>query len=136
MQQRKRRECRMESVALIAQQQLVIERGEREDTLQLFQGNGRLTLTVRITADGPVLEVAGGSVAIRASGALSINAQRVAIRARDGFDLESGGDARITAGGTLEIAAERQQVTARSGDVRVRANNDVLLDGERIRMNC
>jgi hypothetical protein len=126
----------MKSVQLVGRQQLVIEHREADDTLQLYGSDGRLTLTLRITPDGPVLLVEGADLAIRATGALAIDAQRVAIRGRDGVVLHSDGDTCVSAAGSLELTAERQQLRATRGDVSVYANDDVVLDGERVRMNC
>jgi len=121
---------------LIGSQQLVVERGALADTLRLYGGDGRLTLTVRVTPDGPVLLVEGGGLAIRAEGALAIDAQHVAIRGREGVVVQSGADLCVGAAGSLDLTARRQQLTARGGDVRVYASDDVVLDGERVRMNC
>lgn len=123
-------------VELIGSQRLVVERGPGADTLRLYGGDGRLTLTVRVTPEGPVLMVEGGGLAIRAEGALAIDAQHVAIRGREGVVVQTGGDLCVGAAGSLDVSAQRQQLTATHGDVRVYASDDVVLDGERVRMNC
>jgi hypothetical protein len=126
----------MESVELVGQQQLTIERTADLDTLRLYAAGGQLTLTLSITPNGPVLEVAGAGIMIRSSGPLAIDAQHVAIRGREGVVLHSDADALVSAARRLEMTAETQQMTATLGDVRVYANDDVVLDGERVRMNC
>ncbi len=126
----------MESVALVGRQQLVIEHRETDDTLQIYGSDGRLTLTVRVTPEGLMLVVDGAGLAIRATGALTVDAQRVAIRGREGIVLHSDADACLSAAGSIDLSAERQELRATRGDVRVSANDDVRLDGERIRMNC
>lgn len=58
-------------------------------------------------------------------------------------DIESAGSVRTRAGGDLEQVASKAAklvghevgIVARRGDVRVRANDDVRMDGERIWLN-
>lgn len=46
------------------------------------------------------------------------------------------GDLKLQVAGDLHSEARVQNVTATLGDVNVRANDDVKMIGERIRMNC
>jgi hypothetical protein len=43
---------------------------------------------------------------------------------------------KLQASGDLHSEARIQNVTATLGDVNVRANDDVKLSGERVRVNC
>jgi hypothetical protein len=126
----------MESLDLVGQQQLTVHRLDGRDTLRLYRADGRLTLTVTVTPDGPVLEVAGGDLLIRSDGQLGIDAEHLSIRGRRGIEIQSGGDVVIRASGVLRTTASSQQLTASHGDVHLTANDDVRLDGERVRMNC
>ena len=63
-------------------------------------------------------------------------ADRVAIHGREGVAITTDGDVAIVAAGDLETRARTQTIAAELGDVRVVANDDVRLTGERIRMNC
>lgn len=96
--------------------------------LRLIGPGGAQRLEIAVTADGPVLRLHSG-LKIELSGALEINAATVSLHGREGLSLTSGADARIVAAGDLVARAEL-------GDVSVRANDDVRLDGERVRMNC
>jgi hypothetical protein len=96
--------------------------------LRLVGPGGAQRLEIAVTADGPVLRLHSG-LKLELAGALTIDAQTVALHGREGLALTSGADARITAAGDLVARAEL-------GDVSVRANDDVRLDGERVRMNC
>ncbi|WP_437677281.1 hypothetical protein [Sorangium sp. So ce131] len=81
---------------------------------------GRIVLTMRLLPEGPSLEVEGVSLNIAARGDLRLSADRLSLTAR--------GDAEIACGGNLSLRAER-------GDVVVKANDDVRIDGERIALN-
>lgn len=96
--------------------------------LRLVGPGGAQRLEIAVTADGPVLRLHSG-LKIELAGELAIDAARIALHGREGLTLTSGGDARIVAAGDLVARAEL-------GDVSVRANDDVRLDGERVRMNC
>jgi uncharacterized protein (DUF2345 family) len=89
-----------------------------------------------VTATGPVLRFDGPSLALDARGALSISADSIAIRARQDLQLSAGGDAQVTVSGDLEVAAQAQTFRASAGDVQVKANDDVKLNGERVLLNC
>lgn len=96
--------------------------------LRLVGPGGAQRLEIAVTADGPVLRLHSG-LKIELAGALAIDAATVSLHGREGLTLTSGGDARLAAAGDLVARAER-------GEVSVRANDDVRLDGERVRMNC
>ena len=123
-------------VDLRGDQQLVIDQGPQEDRLMITSADGRVSLTITITEQGPVLHLEGSGLMIRTDGDLAINAKSLAIHGRDGIALTSGGDAHISAAGDLTTTARIQNITAELGNVNVQANDDVKIDGERILMNC
>lgn len=123
-------------VDLRGDQHLLIDQGPQEDRLVITAADGRVSLTVTITDQGPVLHLEGSGLMIRTDGDLAINARSLAIHGRDGIALSSGGDARISVQGDLTAKARTQNITAELGNVNVQANDDVRIDGERILMNC
>jgi hypothetical protein len=120
---------------LVGGQRLRVERGAHADSITLLAANGALVVSLRVTEEGPVLRFESGLV-IEASGDLELAGRRVAIRGREGLAIESGGDAAIEVAGELTTRAREQTVEARLGDVKVKANDDVKLVGERVRLNC
>lgn len=107
-----------------------------EDCLRLIDARGVISLKIRLSPDGPVIEVGGGSVALKLEGDLAIGARRLLLHGEEGVEISSKADVSIVAGENIASRAKRQDVTATLGDVRVYANDDVKIDGERIRMNC
>jgi len=75
-------------------------------------------------------------MALKVDGDLAIAARRLLLHGSEGVAISSDADAQIVAAQTLMTQGRRQDVTATHGDVRVYANDDVKIDGERIRMNC
>lgn len=114
---------------------LTIERSERGSVIRLHDGGGGVPLRVELGPEGPVL-VLGSGLTIAVAGELSFDAQRVAIRGREGVHLRSDGDTTIESEGDIVTRGREQIVEARLGDVRLKANDDVKLNGERIRLNC
>jgi hypothetical protein len=121
---------------LAGEQLLQVQRHSHAHVLRLFGSDGALCLTILVTPEGPVIQLDTGNVTLQVSGALAIDAQSIALRSREGITLDAEGDATVRVAGHLQTEARSQAITARRGDVAVYANDDVRLDGERIRMNC
>lgn len=127
---------RPERLALIGGQQLVLERGATRNVLTIVRADGMVALSVHLTAAGPVLRVEGAALEIHAQGDLALSAGRVSIHGREHLALTSGGDVQLHGEGDLHSEARIQNITAALGNVNVKANDDVKLNGERVMMNC
>ncbi len=124
-----------ESVGLIGRRQLRITRGNDLDTVELVDARGRATIELRITGADVKVVVLAADLAIRTTGALSIDAARIDLRGRDGVAVTSGGDVSIDAAGATSVTAQSQALTATRGGIDLTASDDVTLEGERIRLN-
>lgn len=124
------------SIELVADQRLLVRREPEGDLLTLVGADGEVTLTIRVTPDGPVAELRGGAVGLRVDGSLAIEAERLALKGREGVTISSEGGIRVDAGEDLVSEARAHRIDARLGNVDIRANDDVTLDGERVKMNC
>jgi uncharacterized protein (DUF2345 family) len=114
---------------------LRIERTADGGVLRLRAADGQQPLEIEVTAAGPVLRLRA-PLSIALEGGLTIDAETVALRARGGMQLASGGGLDVNAGGALRSSARTQEIHATVGDVRVTAHDDVVVDGERIKLNC
>ena len=123
------------AVELAGGQRLLIERTGDGDLLTLIAEGGEIALTVRVQPSGPVLCFKSG-LRLEAAGPLELAGERVMIEGRDGVGIRSGGDARIDVQGDLSTTARVQNLRARLGNVNVKANDDVRMTAERIRLNC
>ena len=122
-------------IALAGETLLTVRREGREDVVRL-RTSQRVLVTIRVTAEGPVVEVEGAALAIRTTGELAVDAERLALHGRSGVSITSGGDVVLETAGRLSTTARSQRIEATLGDVRVEANDDVRLDGERVLVNC
>lgn len=116
-------------------QRLIVARRDAGDLLTLLAPSGAVSLSIRVTPSGPVLSFESG-LKIEATGALELAGQSLVLRGTEGVSVESGGDAQIYAAGDLSTSAQIQNIQARLGNVNVKANDDVRLRGERVRLNC
>lgn len=115
---------------------LVIEAGEGAgQVIRLIGPAGAQALTIELTPQGPRLCL-GSGLTLALAGALTIDAERVAIHGRSGMALTSGGEIKVQAAGDLNASGRITTIVADLGDVQVKANDDVRLNGERVMMNC
>lgn len=113
------------------------------DTLAVHAPDGELCVSISLTPEGPHVELRACSLNIAAEGDLRLGANRLTIEAasdltvRAGGDLhqEAGGDVRVAAQGSFRSAAFDQRHEATTGNLELEANDDVSLEGERVRLN-
>lgn len=122
-------------IALAGGHRLQIEATPGGSLLRLSGGAGATLLSLLITERGPVLQLEG-ALTIAATGDIALEGERVGIRGRAGVAISSGGDLRTSAAGDLVSEARTQSLRSTLGDVDIKANDDVRLKGERIRLNC
>lgn len=114
---------------------LTLERTAEGGILRLLSPSGAKPLEIEVTPRGPVLRL-GNGLSIVVAGKLDFAADEVSLTAHQDLSLRSGGTLQVQAAGDMTTEAEAHRITARRGDVALEANDDVILAGERIRMNC
>lgn len=124
------------SLVLVGDHRLRLERRAEEDVLRVEAPDGQIRVCVTVTASGATIELDGADLAIRSSGALDLDARRLTLRAREELRLESDANLKVRAEGAVRIEGLEQYLVSRRGDLSVYANDDVRIDGERIKMNC
>ena len=127
---------RTQTLELVANQKLVVQRNAESSLLRIIGRDGKLSLAIHVTEDGPVVRLESSAIEIEAEGQLSLNAERVAIHGRKSLSLTSDGNVSIDTPADVHSDARSHKITARLGNVDIKANDDVTMDGERIRMNC
>jgi len=119
----------------IGQHVLVLQRTESGGVLSLMAADGSQPIEIEITPAGPILRLRSG-LAVTVEGPIALSAESLTIHAQKQLSLTTGGSLSIEAAGDLTTTAEAQTISARLGDVRLEANDDVVLRGERVKMNC
>lgn len=113
------------------------------DRIRIEAASGEIELEVTMTATGPVLRFRAADVQLAASGEVKVDCERFTVVAEKGISHETGGDAREVVGGdkltkvrgTHAALSRRALIEAKRGDVRIVANDDVQLLGERVKLN-
>lgn len=129
----------VQEMQLAGRHSLSVERmadGSEGNLLRLFRKDGQVCLTIEVTEKGPVIKFEGAALTVQAAGDLVVEAERIALAARKELALASGGNLSLHAAGDLTSEARIQTIRAQLGNVNVKANDDVRLDGERVMVNC
>lgn len=127
---------RAENAITLAQgHSLVVEGDGARNVLTLVDPSGAAHVSISIGPEGIRLEVKGAALSLATTGPLAIEAESVSLHGKNGIALTSGGDARIEAEGHITSTGRSQQIRSVRGNVSIKANDDVQLDGERIRLN-
>jgi hypothetical protein len=119
---------KQQSLEVAGERTLVLKRSDGGDTLTLKDRDGKLAVSIVVTPDAITLHLGGACIEVNVERSLSIAAEHIALHGREGLALQTEG--------TLATTGRRQQLTATHGNVDVKANDDVKLNGERILLNC
>lgn len=122
----------LQTLALAHGHAMLIEGGSERNILQLVDPRGVAHLEISIGPEGIRLLVRGAGLSLTTTGALAIEADTLSLHGKNGISLTTDGDARVEAGGRIESSGRSQHIRAARGDVRIHANDDVKIEGERI----
>ncbi len=105
------------------------------DELAVLAPDGRLCVTIELTERGPSVRIEAAELSVASRGKMQLSADSLTLTSDNDLALVAGGDLRLEAKGKLATQAFEQSIVATHGDVAVQANDDVRLDGERVRLN-
>ena len=98
--------------------------------------DGTPRLQLSLTAGELVIDCLGGSTRLRVGGALAVEADSLQLRSTHDMALQCGGDLSLHAAGRIDAVADAVAIEALRGDAQITANDDVRIEGERVRMNA
>jgi hypothetical protein len=124
------------TIPLAGQHTLSIEKSPAGNTLRLLGKDGAVRLSIEVTDQGAVLRFEGPSLAIQTAGDLSIQADSLSIQTRTNITLATQGSLNLNADGDLRSHARSQHIVSDYGNVNLKANDDVRINGERVKVNC
>lgn len=105
------------------------------EALRVLAPDGRVCVTIELTEKGPAVHIEAAALSVASRGPIALSAQSVELAAEHDLVLRAGGDVKLVAEGKMTSTAFEQDLVATHGDVRIEANDDVRVDGERIRLN-
>jgi hypothetical protein len=110
--------------------------------LEISSPAGEVELRVEITAAGPVLRFTSIGLALSAAGALSLDCDELSLRSRGRMRLDCGDFEHVVSGGhrlavrdDARLTAQAVAIEAETGDLDLRANDDVAVGGLRVLLN-
>jgi hypothetical protein len=114
-----------------------------EEQLEVRAAGGTVLLSMRLTDEGPVVSLSGASLSISAAKTLSLSAETLRLSASADISIEAGGalvqksagPALREIGGLDRTTAAEVEVDVHPGGISLRANDDVDIVGERVRLN-
>jgi hypothetical protein len=121
-----------------------VELDHSMQTVRLRSPNGQIELTVRVTADGPVLSFGTAALELVQTGTLRLDVGKLELRARMGVEIESLGsvtqrvigDHTLHCQGEARVEANTSTMIAHGGDLELESSEDVRIAGERVLLNC
>jgi hypothetical protein len=121
---------------------LVIDTERQE--IKMIDKNKTTQLIISVRAEGLSLQVNANEININAVNQLNFCGREINIEASDIIRIKTNGDliheirndCTAIIGGTNNNKAQTQVITADLGNVEIKANDDVRLDGERVLFNC
>ncbi len=131
------------TITLASGRSLQIAEQGREEHIHVRAPDGQIVLSLRLTEEGPVLSIAAVSLEIAAQKHLTLKSETLAIQTSGDATLDVGGSLHertrghaIRDVGKASIERAREvSIEAAPGGVVVKANDDVSITGERVRLN-
>lgn len=117
----------MKTLELIGNQALHLQEEENAQLLQIVGQDGLVSLSIRITEQGPVLYIEGSRLSIYAEKSIALDAEELHLHGRKKL--------RLSSDEIIESEAIQQKHVSNLGNYDIYANDDVVIDGERIMMN-
>ncbi len=79
------------------------ESAGNEDILEIREADGRMTVKIRLTEDGPVLSVEGARLELKSTESISMQARQVKIAGDEETIVKSDGSLRMSSSDNMEI---------------------------------
>lgn len=130
-------------VPLASGRSIEVTEGGAEERIEIRSTRGEIMLSMRVTDQGPVLSISGISLEIAASKNLALTCETLEIKASTDAFIDVGGSLRERVGGSVRreaagastVKAREMTLDAFPGGMVLRANDDVAITGERVRLN-
>ncbi|MBM3760575.1 MAG: hypothetical protein FJW36_10055 [Acidobacteria bacterium] len=98
---------------------ITVTPADGHDLIEIHGNGGQLELRVKLTPEGPILQMESIRLNLKSSEVVSVECKTFEVRASEGVDVHSDGGMQLSG----------------QADVRVNANGDVIVTGEKIFLN-
>lgn len=129
-------------IKLSAGNTLVVDQVVNE--LKLFSRNLQLQLAISIKEEGLIVNIDASQLNINSTNEINLKSKKINIEASEQINIKTSGnlvqevgkDCLTEISGTNKNIAQVQKITASLGNIDMKANDDVRLDGESVKLNC
>jgi hypothetical protein len=90
---------------------LTVQAQGADELVEIRAASGQVELRIRLTEQGPVLQLEAVRLQLKASESVEVEAKQVVLKAQESIALASEGEVKVTSTGETKVEAE--------GDVRV-----------------
>jgi len=98
---------------------LTVKPSEEGELVEIHANGGQLELRIRLTPEGPVLQMESVRISLKAAENVDVNCKNFEVRASESVDLHSDGGMQLSG----------------TADVKVNAAGDVIVKGTMIYLN-
>lgn len=121
----------------------IIEKNEK-DLIQVRNAHGVTLFTIEVSEEGTNLNIEAENINIKANKTLNLSAEKIDLKSKKEMFIKSEGNLNqyVKGNKTIETQGENietaktQYIKAYLGDVKLKANDDIKLNGERVKLNC
>ena len=82
---------------------LSVESAGNEELVEVRSSSGQVELRIRLTEEGPVLQMESARLQIKASEAVEIESKRIELRASETVQLSSDNEVKVDADGEVRV---------------------------------
>ncbi|HMG23427.1 MAG TPA: hypothetical protein VK607_18965 [Kofleriaceae bacterium] len=82
---------------------LRVEHSGGDELVEIRSSSGQVEVRIRLTEEGPVLQMESARLQLKASESVEIESKRVAIRATEAVTLESDNEVKVEAEGEVRV---------------------------------
>ena len=121
----------------------IIEKSDT-DIIQVRNAQGISLFTIEVSNEGTNLNIEAENINIKANKTLQLSGETIDLKSKKELFIKSEGDLNqyVKGNKTIETqgknieTAKTQYIKAYLGDVKLKANDDIKLNGERVKLNC
>jgi hypothetical protein len=85
---------------------LVVSDAGTDQLVEIRNDSGMLEVRIRLTEDGPVLQMEGARLSLKAAEAVEIESTKIALKASETIDVTAGGDV-VVIGKTIHLNPDK-----------------------------
>jgi phage gp45-like len=82
---------------------LSVQQAGSDDLVEIRSSSGQVEVRIRLTEDGPVLQMESARLQLKAAESVEIDSKRVAIRATEAVTIESKDEVKVEAEGEVRV---------------------------------